>query len=246
MKLKVLGSSSSGNCYLLENETECLVIECGIKFSEVKKALDFNVSKIVGVLVTHEHLDHSKYANEYIKAGIPVGMSQGTMDALNLDSMVLRSGYWYAFGGFTVTCFRTEHDCAEPFGFLIEHDEIGKLLFVTDSAYVKPNFKKLSVNHIMVESNYSEEIINGYLDAGTIDQARVNRTFKTHMSIETCREFVNVNQTANLDSVVLLHLSDGNSNAVEFQRTIQEVVGDAVKVIVADKNITVDLDICPF
>lgn len=27
MRLKVLGSSSSGNCYLLENDKECLVIE---------------------------------------------------------------------------------------------------------------------------------------------------------------------------------------------------------------------------
>ena len=42
MKLRILGSSSSGNCYLLEDESECLVIEAGLPFKEVKKALDFN------------------------------------------------------------------------------------------------------------------------------------------------------------------------------------------------------------
>ncbi|MEB3374489.1 hypothetical protein SFC43_18645 [Bacteroides sp. CR5/BHMF/2] len=49
MKLIVLGSSSSGNCYILDNGTESLIIEAGIRFQEVKKALDFNLRKVVGV-----------------------------------------------------------------------------------------------------------------------------------------------------------------------------------------------------
>ncbi len=56
MKLKVLGSGSSGNCYILHNETEALIIEAGFPFMEVKKALDFNISKIQGVVISHEHL----------------------------------------------------------------------------------------------------------------------------------------------------------------------------------------------
>lgn len=56
MKLKVLGSSSVGNCYLLENDTECLVVEAGVPIMETKKALDFNVRKIQGVVISHEHL----------------------------------------------------------------------------------------------------------------------------------------------------------------------------------------------
>ena len=244
--LKILASGSAGNCYLLESDTECLVLECGIPFKGVKKTLDFNVGKIVGVLVTHEHLDHAKYAKEYIKAGIPVGMSQGTANALHLDSMIIRSGYWYKFGGFNVTVFRTEHDCAEPIGFLIEHSEMGKLLFITDSSFVRLNFKKLAINHILIEANYSEAIINEWLSKGLVDQARVNRTFKTHMSIETCKEFVRVNKTPNLDNVILLHLSDGNSNASGFRQTIQEVVGDNVRVTVADRGVEVKLDLFPW
>ncbi len=55
MRLIVLGSSSSGNCYILENENEALILEAGIPFLEVKKKLDFNIMKIVGVLVSHSH-----------------------------------------------------------------------------------------------------------------------------------------------------------------------------------------------
>lgn len=56
MQLVVLGSSSKGNCYLLQNENDCLIIEAGVRFKEVKEVLDFNISKIRGVLISHEHL----------------------------------------------------------------------------------------------------------------------------------------------------------------------------------------------
>ena len=61
MILRILGSSSSGNCYLLENETECLMIECGIPIKEVKKAMNFNMRKIVGCIASHRHNDHIRH-----------------------------------------------------------------------------------------------------------------------------------------------------------------------------------------
>lgn len=57
MKLSVLASGSKGNCYCLENESECLIIEAGMPFKAVKEHLTFDVLKIVGVLVSHEHFD---------------------------------------------------------------------------------------------------------------------------------------------------------------------------------------------
>ena len=64
MMLKVLGSSSQGNCYILENESEALILEAGIKFQDVKKALNWNIAKVKGCLVTHRHGDHSKYIKD--------------------------------------------------------------------------------------------------------------------------------------------------------------------------------------
>ena len=69
MRLRCLGSSSLGNCYLLENDRECLVLEAGLPMKEVKKALDFDISKIVGVLITHEHGDHAKYIRNIREPG---------------------------------------------------------------------------------------------------------------------------------------------------------------------------------
>ena len=59
MKLKVLGSSSSGNCYLIEaNNNEKLILDAGVNFKIVQKELNFNFNGIEGVLVTHEHMDN--------------------------------------------------------------------------------------------------------------------------------------------------------------------------------------------
>ena len=84
MKLKALGSGSSGNCYILENESEALIIEAGLPFMEVKKALDFNVRKIKAVITTHIHSDHHQYFFQYVRAGIPVWEPFKLIDGLNV------------------------------------------------------------------------------------------------------------------------------------------------------------------
>jgi metal-dependent hydrolase (beta-lactamase superfamily II) len=56
MELKILGSSSKGNSYIIENHSEAIVIEAGINFNEIKKSMNFNISKIRGVVISHGHL----------------------------------------------------------------------------------------------------------------------------------------------------------------------------------------------
>lgn len=248
MVLRCLGSSSSGNCYLLDGKTECLVLECGIPFRAVKQALTFDVLKIVGVVASHSHKDHFGYADEYLKAGIPVYAPEETHRTLSKQydaQKIVRCGYEYTTGNFKIYPFMAEHD-VECFGYVIVHPDMGKLLFCTDSVFVKSSFKNLKLNHIAIEANYSEAIINDLLSKGVIDQARVNRTFKTHMSIETAKEFVRVNKTTSLDNVILLHLSDGNSNAEQFRSEIQDIVGSNTNVWIADKGVEIKLDLFPW
>nr|DAM22970.1 MAG TPA: YycJ-like MBL-fold protein [Bacteriophage sp.] len=57
MKLKCLGSSSAGNCYLLtSNNGETLILDCGIPIKEIKKGLDWNIRGIKGMIISHAHL----------------------------------------------------------------------------------------------------------------------------------------------------------------------------------------------
>lgn len=53
--LKCLSSGSQGNCYLLECNNEVLIIELGVSWKEVLRGLNYDLSKVVGVLVSHSH-----------------------------------------------------------------------------------------------------------------------------------------------------------------------------------------------
>ena len=56
MLLKCVNTGSqNGNCYILENESEALILDAGVRYRDVLKALDYNISKVVGNLLSHEH-----------------------------------------------------------------------------------------------------------------------------------------------------------------------------------------------
>ena len=56
MTLKCIGSGSSGNCYLISTENETLILDCGLPIKDIKKALNYDIRRISGVVVTHSHL----------------------------------------------------------------------------------------------------------------------------------------------------------------------------------------------
>lgn len=55
MRLSCCGSGSSGNSYILETDNEILILDAGISVKNVLAAIDWNISKISGVLITHSH-----------------------------------------------------------------------------------------------------------------------------------------------------------------------------------------------
>lgn len=118
MKLKVLGSSSSGNCYLIEaNNHEKLVLDAGVNFKIVQKTLNFNFKGIEGVLITHEHMDHLKYAPNFALNGIDIYASKGTFEKLNLKGhrfKQIKALEQFEIGNFIILPFETQHDAVEP------------------------------------------------------------------------------------------------------------------------------------
>ncbi len=248
MKLKVIGTGSKGNCYLLENDNEALIIECGVNISAIKQALNFNVSKVVGCIVTHEHMDHAKSINELTKAGINVYASKGTFDALNIESGFNKRAKptfkkdSFKIGNFKVLVFDVKHDAAEPCGFLINHQETGNVLFLTDTIYCGYTFKNL--NNIIIEANYSKKIIDAKVSEGASPQFLRNRILKSHMSLETCIETLKANDLSAVNNIVLIHLSDTNSNEVDFKKSVEQATGKTVTV--ADNGISLNFNKTPF
>jgi phosphoribosyl 1,2-cyclic phosphodiesterase len=241
MELSVLGSSSNGNCYLFQNNNEALVIECGISLKEVKRAVNFNISKIAGALVTHEHGDHAGHIGEFVDAQIPVYMSNGTREKLYLSNSfnikTIEKGSYFKVGNFKVVAFDTVHDAAEPILFLIYHKETGVVLFATDTSYIKYQFNGL--NNVLIECNYCPSISEANVIDGIITQNRYDRVVMNHCSLDTCNEFLGSTDLTKVNNIVLLHLSDQNSNETECKRIIEQITNK--NVYIAKKNLKINL-----
>ena len=223
MKLKTIASGSSGNCYLLETEKGSLLIEAGIPIKKIKQALGFDFSNIQGCLITHEHMDHAKAINDIAKLGIDVYASNGTLQALNCTShrfIPMAPKKAQMIGQFEVLAFDTEHDSAEPLGFLIRHEN-KKMLFATDTYYLRYRFNNLT--HIAIECNYVKSVMEEGLENGTIDIKRVARTMKSHMSLENLIEFLRANDLSKVEEIHLLHLSDDNSSIPLIELAIRSI-----------------------
>lgn len=247
MELKILGSSSKGNCYLLDNGKECLMIECGIAFKDVQKAVNFDISRISGVLISHEHGDHAKHVQKCLNSRIPCYMSQGTQEALKLPECrlvcAMKELGIYNVGKFRIQPFATQHDAKEPFGFLIYHPECGMVLFATDTYYLHYTFDGL--NNILIECNYRQDILDSNVEAGKLPRALRERTMKSHCSFDTCRETLLANNLSKVNHIVLIHLSDGNSNANEFKQGIKEAIGKNIHIAEKGMNIK-NFNVSPF
>lgn len=245
MLLKVLGSGSSGNCYLLQGEKEILILECGLTYKTILKGLNFNLSDVIGCLVTHSHKDHSKALQDILKTGINVYTSLGTARGIVKECEVIetylrlkyiQSEKQFATGNFTILPFETEHDCEGSLGFLIQHDDFGKLLFITDSYYCKYKFKGL--DHILIECNFSKEILQNNIENG-LNSALARRLLKSHFSLENVKEFLKSNDLSQVKDITLIHLSDSNSNATEFKKEIEKLTGKPV--YIAGKGLEIEL-----
>jgi phosphoribosyl 1,2-cyclic phosphodiesterase len=240
MKLTVIGSSSAGNGYIIHNDKTALIIECGCSLLEVKKALDFNISKIAGAIVSHSHGDHAGKVNEYLKNGIEVYMSRQTRNEVSYKSrepIIIKSNEMIMIGDFKIMPFELKHD-VPIFGFLIYHPECGKVLFVTDTYYIPNIFNGL--NQIMIEANYDPEILSKNIESGKLSGLVRDRVIRSHMSIETTKEALRSNDLSKVMNIVLIHLSDGNSNANDFKYQVESCTGK--KVTIAEKGITIDFN----
>lgn len=246
MKLHVLGSNSFGNGYVLENDTEALIIEAGVRLLEVKKALKFKISKVVGAIVTHEHNDHAGFYREYLEVGFPVLASEAVYNHKGKALMpswakMIAAGNGYKAGGFKIIPFHVKHD-VPCFGYLVDHEDMGRLLFITDTMMCEYTFSGL--NHIMLEANYADNILSENIESGRMPGSMRPRLLESHMELETTKEILRSNDLTAVSNIVLIHLSDGNSDEERFVREVREVSGKTV--YAANKGLTIDLSKNPY
>lgn len=229
MILKTIATGSSGNCHALIADTgEILLLDLGENGKKIKKGIGWKISDVIGAIVTHKHADHSKSVKDFERMGIPVFKPYE-----NTETFVKKySGFKIQAFDLTTIDGRWTHTDAdgEPcpcYGFLIEHKEMGRMIYITDTAIVKWRFK--NINHILLGVNYDKDMI--YPD----NEGKKNHIFGGHLSIDTACNFVKSNNSDSLHNVIMCHLSSENADKDKFIERMQEVC-PAANVYVAERN----------
>lgn len=244
MKLKVINSGSDGNCYILtSNSGKRLIIECGVKWSEIQKAINFEYSSVSACLLSHEHLDHSKSVSNIMQHNIKVLAPQKTAEKLGFDKRKLfipsnEDDLIQFSGGFKVTPFNVFHD-VDTVGYLIYHEECGLIVFATDTSKMPFNFP--GVNHFIIESNYcmyklADDRLNGFGNEYVSD-----RVERTHLSFQQAKHLINDNFTSDIQSITLIHLSNTNADAGCFRDEIINEFG--VPCFIASPDLEISLNL---
>lgn len=251
MKLHILGSNSFGNCYVLEAANGSLIIEAGIRFLEVKKALRFKTNGIVGAIISHHHNDHAKYIKEIASSGVLVLASAETLEAKQMlgapFTRVIEPLHGIKIGDFKIMPIALKHSNNDGtrcgcLGFVIDHPESGRILFVTDTMTLETIVPRM--NHVMIEANYADDILSRNIESGKVPASMRNRLLKSHMEIGTTKLILQDNDLTDVSDIILIHLSDGNSDEKRFVREISELTGKCV--YAADAGMTIDLSKDPY
>ena len=231
VEIDVLATGSTGNCYRVSDGTTAILIECGIKYAEIVRGLNYKITDISTVLISHHHKDHALCAVELAKCGFDLIMPPETAYNLCLENIpnvyTPEPGKQCLVGTLVIVPFELSHvnsDGSECpcYGYLIGSVRTGeKLLFATDTAYIKNRFKGLT--HAMIEVNYIESI----MDEENIPEVE-KRRIRSHMSLETTIEFL---KTANgkLEELYAIH---GSKTRCDKEIVYRELTPYAKKVIV--------------
>ena len=225
MDIKIIASGSSGNAYLIGDGKTHLLLDAGIPFKRIQVGCGFRTSSIDGCLVTHRHGDHAAAIPKLLQRGITV-YSNADVAGLYPGVQSVDALREFRIGTFRVLPFEAEHD-VPCYGYQATSEEIGeKIVYITDSAYVKYTFSGLT--HIMIEANYAQEIMIGNVRDDRVPLSLAARVMETHMSIETLLDLLRSNDMTQVRQIYLLHLSDNNSDAEEFKRQVQQETGAEV------------------
>jgi len=231
IEITPLASSSKANAYLISDGKTPLLLECGIRFTELRKACNFRLSSMAGCLLSHSHQDHAKSAKDLIKAGIDIYTSQGTAEALSLSGHrlhIVKAEAPFKINSWMVYAYNTIHDAPEPLEFLLMSGG-NRIRFITDTAYTK--YQIAGITHLMIEINYQDEILDQNIKDGKVPYVMKKRLLHSHLSLKNACEFLRANDLSRLKAVYLLHLSDGNSNAEEIKKTVQGITGKQTYIV---------------
>ena len=159
-----LFSSSKGNSIFVSSGKTKILIDAGIPLCQLEEALaniGEDPAEISALLITHEHMDHSKCAGSFSRRyDVPIYAAPKLWEKFhgfgNISERNQRKyDYGMTIGDFSFDFFKTFHDAIQPIGLIITAGET-KLGICTDTGVVTPRIIEMltNVDALIFESNH--------------------------------------------------------------------------------------------
>lgn len=245
-----LSSGSSGNCYYIGNGFHGILIDAGISAASIRrflKDMDISMQSIMGVLITHNHIDHVRglealtrkntlpaFTTQKIWNSILTPYSKITSDCIR--EIPLQQKFHIA--GFDIEAFPVYHDAPETIGFQICAGT-KKITIATDLGHIcetsAPYIKE--ANLLVLESNYDEQML---ADGGYPYYLKVRiKSDHGHLGNHQTSDFLANNFSDNLSHICLAHLSKNNNTPENALQTLRKALSDKGIILNGHQQISV-------
>ena len=225
MRFQILGSSSSGNCSLIETDNSKVLIDAGFSGRKINTMLQehgHDLDQIDAVFLTHEHSDHTaglcgiaKYKDLVVYANH--GTAQAAQARLKKPAnwKIFETGRNFKFKDIEVSSFSIPHDAHDPVGFIFEAGEENslfcpkrRLCWLTDLGYLAQGIKQRvsNVDLLVLEANYDAKLLENDTRRPWSLKQRISGRHG-HLSNEDCFNFLHNAEGTRWSQVCLAHLS---------------------------------------
>ena len=204
MQFCLMASGSKGNCFVLKDDTTCIVIDCGSTkkyLNSCFEQLEISPEEIDALLITHDHSDHIAQINMFKDTAVysPVEIEDiETFKVTPLHSFVIET--------LKITPIALSHDALNTVGYVMESGT-EKLVYITDTGYVNQRYFPLltDADYIVMESNH---------DVGMLMKTRRPQYLKAriygdqgHLCNEDCAEILAKIVSEKTKMIILAHIS---------------------------------------
>ncbi|MBQ3552686.1 MAG: MBL fold metallo-hydrolase [Clostridia bacterium] len=235
MKLCPLFSGSSGNSTYLECGKKSFLIDAGMPAKHIENALALagsDMSKISGILITHEHIDHVRGVGVLARRyRTPIYANEATFKALpsavgNIPESCLRyiaSDCDFFIGDARIQPFRTPHDATESVGYTIFHGG-AQASVLTDIGHVTDRLLSSLYGSrlVLIESNHDVDMLR----AGPYPYELKRRILGNngHLSNKACGQALVRLYKSGVRMAILGHLSAENNHEQLAYETVREIL----------------------
>lgn len=238
MRVVSIGSSSSGNSYIIQAGDKNILLDVGLSATKILGALEtcnIRADEVDAVLITHEHIDHVKSIRKIAKecSNAKFYASRGTVESCDNFRHVedericlVKRRDSIELGDVSIRCFGLSHDACEPIGYSVVADG-EQLTVVTDTGVITDEIYQdmRTADLLVLEANHEENMLM-YGDYPYNVKMRIKSDYGHLSNVYTGELLARLlgERSGGELTVMLAHLSDKNNTPYQARMTIEDIL----------------------